>query len=101
MSTQLKTLRGIAVLGLLSAIFLAVVQRSVTSYLMLVGLICMLAGASSDWRDWRSLQRAFPETYREALAGRLPRRAPWETALSVIGFGLFVLSLWRAWSGLR
>jgi hypothetical protein len=102
-STQLKSyfLVGFPILAVISGIFLMIVAPSITKLLLLVALICLLAGSWSRLRDWRSLQRTFAETYREALAGRLPRRAPWQTALNVIGFGLLVLSLWRAWSGLQ
>jgi hypothetical protein len=100
MSAQLKIYLGFAILAVISGIFVMIVEPSITKLLLLVGIICMLAGSRS-WRDKRFLKMTLPEMHREALAGRLPRREPWQTALNVIGFGLLVLSLWRALSGLQ
>ena len=70
-----------------------------THSITIVGLACIFAGGS--WGNWRFLKMTFPQLYQEARAGRLPTQTHtrWRTALVWVGFGLLVLSQWRACSG--
>lgn len=72
---------------------------STTHLLGLIGLICVLASHGSPRRNWQLMRKTLPEIHQEALARRLVGSAPWQRALFWCGFGLFVLSLWRSWSG--
>jgi Na+/H+ antiporter NhaD/arsenite permease-like protein len=99
MSTQLKIFLGMVILGVVGGIFLMIREPSITKLLSLVGFICTASGLL--WRQGRFLQMTPSQIHQEALAGHLPRRAPWQTALLVIGLGLFVLAQWRGCSGLH
>jgi hypothetical protein len=71
-----------------------------TYLLMITGTIFMLAGTGWSRMDWKRLNMTFPQIYQEAKSGRLPHSTRWRTALSVVGFALFCLSVWRQLSGL-
>jgi hypothetical protein len=46
------------------------------------------------------MKKGFGGIVQEFREGKVPRRPVWSKALGVLGLGLFILRLWREWSGL-
>ena len=73
-----------------------------TFILMSIGTACLLLSeAYIPWKtQWRLMKKTPAAAFREFRDGTVPRRPMWSRALSVLGFGLFILAVWRQLRGL-